>query len=97
MKLASNEGACGPVARRPRGDRAVVASELNRYPDGGAYRLRAALAERHGVRFEEVAPGAGADGVIDCLAQALLDPGDEIVCGWPSFSSYPSTRRRWAP
>ena len=25
---------------------------------------------------------------MDCLAQVLLDPGDEIVCGWPSFSSY---------
>ena len=35
------------------------ARELNRYPDGGAYRLQMALAERHGVRFEEVAPGAG--------------------------------------
>jgi histidinol-phosphate aminotransferase len=61
---------------------------LNRYPDGGAYRLRTALAERHGVRFEEIAPAPGADGVVDCLAQALLDPGDEIVCGWPSFPSY---------
>jgi histidinol-phosphate aminotransferase len=32
--------------------------------------------------------GAGADGIIDLLAQATLDPGDEIVCGWPSFPSY---------
>src|SRR5205814_3819391 len=63
-------------------------SELNRYPDGGAYRLRAAIAELHDVRFEQVAVGAGADGVIDCLSQAVLDPGDEIVCGWPSFPSY---------
>ena len=35
------------------------------------YALRAALAERHGVAFEEVVVGAGADGVID-----LLSPGD---------------------
>jgi histidinol-phosphate aminotransferase len=62
--------------------------ELNRYPDGGAYRLRAALAERHGVAFEQVALGAGADAVIDLISQATLDPGDEIVCGWPSFPSY---------
>jgi histidinol-phosphate aminotransferase len=55
-----------------------------------------ALAERHGVRFEEVAPGAGADGVVDCLSQALLDPGDEIVCGWPSFSSYPIAAQKMA-
>jgi histidinol-phosphate aminotransferase len=40
------------------------------------------------VRFEEVAVGAGADGLIDCLCQAALDPGDETVFGWPSFASY---------
>ena len=62
--------------------------ELNRYPDGGAYRLRTALAQRHDVRFEEIALGAGADGVIDLISQATLDPGDEVVCGWPSFPSY---------
>src|SRR5207253_1414222 len=28
------------------------------------------------------------DGVIDGISQAVLDPGDEIVCGWPSFPSY---------
>jgi histidinol-phosphate aminotransferase len=65
-----------------------AAAELNRYPDGGAYRLRAALADRHGVRFEEIAVGSGADGMIDGISQAILDPGDEIVCGWPSFPSY---------
>ena len=50
--------------------------------------MRAALAERHGVAFEEVITGAGADGVIDCLSQIFLEPGDEIVCCWPSFISY---------
>jgi histidinol-phosphate aminotransferase len=87
VKLASNEGPFGPfAAARDALERAVL--ELNRYPDGGAYRLRCALAERHDVRFEEVALGAGADGVVDCLSQAVLDSGDAIVCGWPSFPSY---------
>jgi histidinol-phosphate aminotransferase len=87
VKLASNEGPYGPF---PEALEALArsAAELNRYPDGGAYRLRAALAERHGVEFDEIAVGAGADGVIDCLSQAVLEPGDEIVCGWPSFPSY---------
>ena len=31
---------------------------------------------------------AGADGVILYLSLAALDPGDEVVCGWPSFPSY---------
>ena len=87
VKLASNEGPFGPFpAAIEAMERAAL--ELNRYPDGGAWALRNALAERHGVRFEEVTVGAGADGVIDCLSQALLDPGDEVVLGWPSFPSY---------
>ena len=87
VKLASNEGPFGPF---PEAREAIERSigELNRYPDGGAYRLRAALAERFDLRFEEVAVGAGSDGLVDCLCQAALDPGDEIVCGWPSFPSY---------
>src|SRR5437762_190101 len=87
VKLASNEGPYGPFPAALEA-MAKAAPELNRYPDGGAYALRAALADRHGVEFEAVAIGAGADGVIDCLAQAVLDPGDEVVCGWPSFPSY---------
>jgi histidinol-phosphate aminotransferase len=35
-----------------------------------------------------VAVGAGAEGVVDCLSQAVLEADDEIVCGWPSFPSY---------
>jgi histidinol-phosphate aminotransferase len=87
VKLASNEGPFGPF---PAALEAIARSapELNRYPDGGAYRLRAALAELHDLRFEEVAVGAGSDGLVDGLSQAVLDPGDEIVCGWPSFPSY---------
>jgi histidinol-phosphate aminotransferase len=87
VKLASNEGPYGPFPAALEA-MARAADELNRYPDGGAYRLRAALAERHGIAFEEVITGAGADGLIDCVSQVFLEPGDEIVCGWPSFVSY---------
>ena len=87
VKLASNEGPYGPFPEALEA-MARAASELNRYPDGGAYRLHGALAERHGVAFEEICVGAGADGCLDMLSQAVLDPGDEIVCGWPSFPSY---------
>ena len=87
VKLASNEGPFPPL---PAAVEAIerAAGELNRYPDGGSYRLHEALAARHGVAFAEVAVGAGADGCIDLLSQATLDPGDEVVCAWPSFPSY---------
>ena len=55
VKLASNEGPWGPF---PAALEAIAASAggLNRYPDGGTYHLRRALAERHGV-----GAGAGRD------------------------------------
>jgi histidinol-phosphate aminotransferase len=87
VKLASNEGPFGPfpIARQIL---ETYSYELNRYPDSRAYRLRTILAERLGVDLGSIAHGPGADGVIGYLALALLDPGDEIVTGWPSFPSY---------
>ncbi len=87
VKLASNEGQFGPF---PAALEAIErgARELNRYPDAGAYRLRLALAAKHGVEPENIALAAGADGVIMYLSLATLDPGDEVVLGWPSFPSY---------
>ena len=87
VKLASNEGPWGPFpAAREALERSTAT--LNRYPDGGAYHLRRALAERHGVGAEQIVTGAGADAIIGHLSVAALDPGDEVVTGWPSFISY---------
>jgi histidinol-phosphate aminotransferase len=87
VKLASNEGPYGPFAAAQEAI-ARATLELNRYPDGGAWRLRRALAERHGVGFENVTVCSGADAVIGFVCLAMLDPGDEAVTGWPSFPSY---------
>jgi histidinol-phosphate aminotransferase len=87
VKLASNEGPWGPF---PAALEAMErsAGALNRYPDGGAFHLRNALAERHGVEPGQIVTGAGADAIIGHLSVASLDPGDEVVTGWPSFISY---------
>jgi histidinol-phosphate aminotransferase len=87
VKLASNEGPWGPF---PAALEALErsAATLNRYPDGGTYHLRNALAERHGVDPANVITAAGADAIIGHLSVAALDPGDEVVTGWPSFISY---------
>jgi histidinol-phosphate aminotransferase len=87
VKLASNEGPFGPF---PAAQEAIARAtlELNRYPDGGAWRLRNALADHHGVAFEQVTVCAGADAVVGFLCIACVDPGDEVVTAWPSFPSY---------
>ncbi len=87
VKLASNEGPYGPFpAALEAIERAV--RDGNRYPDGGCFRLVHELADRHGVRPEEVSVAAGSDAIVGYLAYATLDPGDEVVTGWPSFPSY---------
>src|SRR5919199_1956097 len=87
VKLASNEGAFGPLPAAVAAFEAA-AGELNRYPDGGGLRLRDALAERHGVPVEQVVLGNGADELIRLCAVATLDAGDAAAYPWPSFPSY---------
>jgi histidinol-phosphate aminotransferase len=86
VKLASNEGPFGPFpAALAALERALP--ELNRYPERAA-ELTERLAARHGLAPDRVAPGNGADAVIANIALAFLQPGDEVLMGWPSFVSY---------
>jgi histidinol-phosphate aminotransferase len=87
VKLASNEGAFGPLPAAVAAFEASV-RDLNRYPDGGGLRLREALAERHGVDPAQVVLGNGADELIRLCAVATLEAGDTAAFPWPSFPSY---------
>ncbi|WP_217915247.1 pyridoxal phosphate-dependent aminotransferase [Miltoncostaea marina] len=87
VKLASNEGPFPPM---PRALAAIrdSAPGARVYPDAGAWALRDAIAARTGLDASRVLPGAGVDGLIKLMSLALLDPGDEVVMGWPSFLSW---------
>ena len=87
VKLASNEGAFGPLPASLAAYEAAAA-ELNRYPDGGAAALREALGAVHGLPAAEIVPGNGADELIRLCGTAVLDAGDAAVVPWPSFPSY---------
>ena len=88
VKLASNETPWGPA--QPVLDAiAEVAGMLNRYPDPGGTQLRKRLAERYDTNPERIVLGNGSCDILLGAAQALLEPGAEIVYAWPSFSMYP--------
>ena len=87
VKLASNEGAFGPLPAAVAAFEAA-AGHLNRYPDAGGMRLREELGRRHGLPVEQVVLGNGADELIRLCAVATLDAGDRAVMPWPSFPSY---------
>src|SRR4029453_18441108 len=88
VKLASNETPWGPA--QPVLDAiAEIAGTLNRYPDPGGTKLRHRLAERYDTNPERIALGNGSCDILLAAAEALLEPGAEIVYAWPSFSMYP--------
>ena len=86
--LASNESAFGPV---PEVFEAVYEAVLraNRYPDPSYQRLRRALSDRYGVPPERIVLGNGSCDILLAAAEALLEPGAEVVYAWPAFSIYP--------
>jgi histidinol-phosphate aminotransferase len=92
VKLASNESPWPPLPSIAAAMTAA-ARDANRYPDHLATELRVRLADRFGVDPAEVAVGAGAVGLLFQLGTAFLDPGDEVVFGWPSFEAYPIVAR----
>jgi histidinol-phosphate aminotransferase len=88
VKLASNET---PWPPHPQVLEAVEAQlrALNRYPDPDKVLLRRRIAERTGVPVGRVAVGNGSCEILLAAAEAMLEPGAEIVYAWPSFSMYP--------
>jgi histidinol-phosphate aminotransferase len=88
-QLASNES---PFAPLPEVVEAIsrAAQAMNRYPDPGATRLRQRLADRHEIEPGQVSVANGSCDFLLAAAEALLEPGAEIVYAWPSFSMYPN-------
>jgi histidinol-phosphate aminotransferase len=87
-QLASNESPFAPVPEVVEAVRGAAAG-VNRYPDPSARRLRAALADHYGFPANGIAVGNGSCEILLAAAEALLEPGAQIVYAWPSFSMYP--------
>ena len=88
VKLASNET---PFAPHPQVLEAIESGlrSLHRYPDPAKSALRKRLSERTGVPAGRIAIGNGSCELLLAAADAMLEPGTEIVYAWPSFSIYP--------
>jgi histidinol-phosphate aminotransferase len=88
LKLSSNEYPLGPVPAAVEAIRRI-ATEVNRYPDGGSEALRDKLAAHLGVKRETLVVGSGSNELLRLIGQVVLRPGDEVVYSWPSFVVYP--------
>ena len=87
-QLASNES---PFPPHPKVIEAIhnAAGAMNRYPDPGATLLRRRIAERYETEPGRIVVGNGSCEILLAAAEALCEPGDEILYAWPAFSIYP--------
>ena len=105
VKLDANESPWPlPPEARARIAAVLHTSELHRYPDGRASKLRAALARGLGGSADEYVLGTGSDEIISLMATAMSRPrpGAErptVVFPVPTFVMYGMTSRAhgWQP
>ena len=87
IKLASNENPLGPS---PRALAAIkdATRDLNRYPDGGGYYLKNALADTLAAAPDNLILGNGSNELLDMAVRTYMRPGDDAVMATPSFVVY---------
>ena len=96
IKLASNEN---PLGFSPRAREAIERglADMSRYPDGNAFELRAALAQRRRMSEEAIVVGNGSNDLLEMVASAFLAPGRSSVFSQHAFAVYPlATQARGA-
>jgi len=88
IKLASNEN---PLGASPKALAAIRdnLTQLERYPDDGAYTLKNLLAKQHGVQPEQITLGNGSSNLLELAARVFVAPGQEVVFAQYSFLLYP--------
>lgn len=91
VKLASNENPLGPSPLAVEAIRAA-ARNAHLYPQGGLL-LREALAERYGVKVENVIAGSGSDSIIAAIVRAFLCDDDEILTTEAAFCGFQVTAK----
>ncbi len=87
VKLSSNENCFGtsPLAIAAIKDES---RQVERYPDGGALRLREALAAKHDIAVDQIVCGCGSDELLQLLGRSYLSPGDEVLFSAHGFLTY---------
>lgn len=88
LKLASNEN---PLGASPLAQAALQSAmqNLELYPDGSGFRLKAKLAEYFNIDSTQITLGNGSNDVLELIARAFLDNQRAAVFSEHAFAVYP--------
>ena len=88
IKLASNENPLGPSPAALAAMEKTLKS-LHLYPDGNVFYLKRRLAEKLGLRPENIILGNGSNEIIEFIGHALMAPDTDVVASQYCFAVYP--------
>lgn len=90
IKLASNENPLGPSPKvKAALAEAIANQDLALYPDGGGFKLKAAVATMHGIDASRVTLGNGSNDMLEFLGRIYLGPGRASMFSQHAFAVYP--------
>jgi histidinol-phosphate aminotransferase len=87
FKLSANESPLGPSPRAVQALR-DMADQIAIYPEGSSLKLRETIGAVHGLDATRIIMGAGSDNILELLALAYLNPGDEGLYTQYGFLEY---------
>lgn len=88
LKLASNENPMGPSSLVIDALQEPI-PQLDLYPDGGGFILKAKLSKMLGVSELQITLGNGSNDVLDMIARVFLGKGREAIYSEYAFAVYP--------
>ena len=90
IKLASNENPLGPSPQvKAALAEHAAKGNVSLYPDGGGFRLKAKIAEFHGIDASRITLGNGSNDLLEFIARVFLGPGRKALFSEYCFAVYP--------
>ena len=87
LKMASNENPLGPSPRALEAIRGAL-QDLNYYPDGNGFELKALLSAKLALSPDNLVLGNGSNDVLELVARAFLTTSDSAVYAEHAFMVY---------
>lgn len=95
VKLASNENPCG-VSDKVKQALAEHLPDLARYPDGAAYNLKTAIANKFHINRDQITLGNGSNDVLDLIGLCFLNAETSVIFSQHAFVVYPLMAKMFA-
>lgn len=89
VKLNTNENPYPPSPKIKRALAGINLADLRKYPDPTASACRQLLANKYGLKPDQVLITNGGDEAIRLVLTTYLDPGDSLATTDPGYSVYP--------